>query len=112
MKPPRRENALHTIAKGIDPQMQVDPSPAVRDYNTVRGLPPKNPADNEQGLAKGGKVRKVVGKAKPGSKDEGLVGAQKGEYMVRKAAAHMYGDRKMAAVNAGTARVSTSKKRK
>ena len=36
---------------------------------------------------------------------------QKGEYVVRKAATRKYGSRKMAAVNAGTAKVSAPKKR-
>lgn len=70
MKPPKEENALRRFAQSTDRGMQIDPSPAVKDSNTIRGMPPKNPYDNEQGLAKGGKVKKVtpIRKAKVGRK--------------------------------------------
>ncbi len=67
----------------------------------VRGPAPKNPADNEQGLAKGGKV-----------KHTGSVKAHKGEHVIKKSSTAKYGPAKMAAVNRGTAKVTTKGKSK
>lgn len=100
MKPPREGNTLRSIARNTDRQMQIDPSPAVKDQNTLHGLPPKNPHDDEQGLRRGGKV-----------KHTGPVKAHKGEQVVKRASAEQYGDRKMAAVNRGTAKVTAPKRR-
>lgn len=93
--------------KDIDRAMPVDPGEASRDENEFRAL---RGGPSRIGLAKGGKVKRVAGK--PIGKEDGLIAAQKGEFVIRKAAVKKYGDRKMAAVNAGTARVSTPKKRK
>ncbi|HXJ61863.1 MAG TPA: hypothetical protein VNU68_34930 [Verrucomicrobiae bacterium] len=57
--------------------------------------------------AKGGKVTKVAGK--PVGRDDGLIAAQKGEHVIKRASAQKYGDRKMAAVNRGTAKVTMPK---
>lgn len=65
--------------------------------------------DDTQSFAKGGKVKKVAGQ--PRGKEDGIIAVQKGEYVVRKAAARKYGPRKMAAVNAGTAKINVPKKR-
>ena len=64
--------------------------------------PPPPPAK-----ARGGKVTKVAGK--PIGRDDGIIAAQRGEYVVRKAAARKYGPAKMAAVNKGTAKVTAKK---
>lgn len=105
MKPPKSENALRRFSAETDRYMQIDPSPATTDKNVVRGLPPKNPHDNEQGLAKGGKVTRPVGGKR--GKEDGLVAVQKGEHVIKKSSARKYGDKKMAAVNKGTAKVTT-----
>lgn len=63
MRPPRENYRGGTFAGGTDRGMGVDPRPATADKNVVRGMAPKNPADNEIGLRKGGKVTKVM---KPG----------------------------------------------
>lgn len=108
MKPPRQENALRRFAAQTDPNIRIDPSPATADRNVVRGLPPKNPEDNEQGLAKGGRVTRPIGGKR--GKDDGLIAAQKGEFVVRKSSAQKYGPKKMAAVNRGTAKITAPKR--
>lgn len=49
-----------TISRNADPSMRINPDGTSSDKNITRGLPPLNPADNEQGLARGGKVTKAV----------------------------------------------------
>lgn len=100
MKQPVQVNALRRFAPSTDPNIRIDPSPATADKNTLRGMPPANPADNEQSLAKGGKVKRT-----------GPVKAHQGEHVIKRASAQKYGGRKMAAVNAGTAKVTTAKRR-
>lgn len=78
-----------------------------------RFMPPEiaeqfNAPDELGGYKKGGKIKRVAGK--PIGKDDGVIAAQKGEYVVRKAAAQKYGARKLGAVNRGTARISAGKK--
>lgn len=97
----------HAFAGSTDPDIRVDPSPATSDKNVVRGMAPKNPDDNEQGLAKGGTVKKVVGGKR--GKDDGVIAAKRGEFVVRKEAAAKYGPAKMAAVNKGTAKITVPK---
>lgn len=80
--------------------MEVDPSPATRDANEVRRMQ-RTPGATVTGFAKGGKV-KATGPAK----------VHKGEQVIRKAAAKKYGDRKMAAVNKGTAKVTAPSRSK
>lgn len=58
----------------------------------------------EMGKAKGGKITATAGK-KVG-KDDGMIPAKKGEYVVKKSSTSKYGDSKMAAVNRGTAKIS------
>jgi hypothetical protein len=99
----------YPFAGGTDPNIRVDPRPATADKNVVNGPAPNNPDDSEQGLAKGGKVRKVVGGKR--GKDDGLIAAKRGEFVVRKSSVTKYGAAKMAAVNAGTAKVTIPKRR-
>jgi hypothetical protein len=58
----------------------------------------------DMGKAKGGKITATAGK-KVG-KDDGVIPAKKGEYVVKKSSTSKYGDNKMAAVNRGTAKIS------
>lgn len=97
------------FARGADPSIRVNPSGASSDSNVIRGLAPKNPADNEQGLSRGGKVKSVSGK--PVGKDDGMIPAKRGEYVIKKTSTAKYGPAKMAAVNKGTAKVTTKGKR-
>ncbi len=48
------------IKPRADPSIRINPNSATADRNTVRGMAPTNPADNQQGLFRGGKVTKVV----------------------------------------------------
>jgi hypothetical protein len=64
--------------------------------------------DELGGYKSGGKIKRVSGK--PVGKDDGVIAAQKGEYVVRKAAAKKYGTKKLGAVNRGAARISAGKK--
>jgi hypothetical protein len=97
------------FAGGTDPSIRVNPSGASADSNVVRGMAPKNPADNEQGLARGGKIKSVSGK--PVGKDDGMIPAKRGEYVVKKSSTAKYGPAKMAAVNKGTAKVTAKGKK-
>lgn len=56
----RTEYEARAFAARTDPNMRIDPSPATSDKNVVRGMPPKNPHDNEIGMRKGGKVKAVL----------------------------------------------------
>jgi hypothetical protein len=51
------------------------------------------------GSAKGGKIRRVAGK--PIGKDDGLIPAQKGEFVVRKSAVKKLGERALGTINRG-----------
>lgn len=96
------------IVRATDPSMRVNPDGATSDRNTVRGNAPKNPDDNQQGLARGGKIKSVSGK--PVGKDDGMIPAQRGEYVVKKSSTTKYGPAKMAAVNRGTAKITKGKR--
>lgn len=98
MKPPRPDYSARSIARNTDPGIRIDPSPATADKNVVRGMAPKNPDDNEQGMLRGGKVKAT-----------GPVKVHKGETVIRQASSKRYGDKKMAAVNRGTAKVTTKR---
>lgn len=76
---------------------RVDPTPATQDKNEMRRLFTREP-DAEIGMRRGGKVKAT-----------GPVKVHQGEFVVRKAAAQKQGARKMAAVNAGTARITVPK---
>lgn len=80
------------------PDNRVDPSPATGDRSEMKALADR--AD-EVGMRKGGKVKAT-----------GPVKVHKGEFVVRPEATKKQGDRKMAALNAGKARVTVSKGRK
>jgi len=62
------------------------------------------------GKSRGGKITSTAGK--PIGKDDGMIPAQRGEYVVKKSSTAKYGPAKMAAVNKGTARISTTKRGK
>lgn len=89
--------------ENLGDDMAVNPSPATRDDNEMKRIPAKGSIANVPEMAKGGRVIKVAGKKR--GKDDGLVAVQKGEHVIRKAAAQKYGAAKMAAVNKGAARV-------
>lgn len=65
MKPPRQSYRAPTFAGSTDRAMGVDPRPATKDANVVRGMAPKNPEDNEIGMHKGGKVKAIMRPGKP-----------------------------------------------
>jgi hypothetical protein len=80
--------------------MVSDPSARTEDINEGKKIDSGPPVI---GLAKGGKIKKVIGK--PIGKDDGLVPARRGEFMVKKSSANKYGSTKMQAVNQGTAKI-------
>lgn len=106
----RTDYQARAFSGATDPTIRVDPSPATSDKNVVRGMPPKNPHDDEIGMRKGGKVTRVSGSKR--GKEDGTIAVQKGEFVVRKAAVQKHGPAKMAAVNKGTARITVPKKGK
>lgn len=57
-----------------------------------------------------GKVTRTAG-PKIG-RDDGVIAAQKGEFVVKKSSARKYGSKKMAAVNAGTAQITTPRRKR
>lgn len=65
--------------------------------------------DKPPAKARGGKITRVAGPKR--GKEDGTIAVQRGEFVVRKAATKQYGDKKMAAVNRGTAKVTTKGKR-
>lgn len=83
-------------SKDWDPTMNKDPGEASQDANEVRAIG-KGPA--EIGLARGGKITQTAGK--PVGKDDGMIPAQRGEYVIRKSAVKKLGDKVMDAVNHG-----------
>lgn len=98
----------------------IDRKPTARDKQMENVFTPdlyqgrdKYPAttgdDKPQGAAKGGKITRVAGK--PVGKEDGLIAAQKGEFVIKRASVRKYGDEKMAAVNRGTAKVTAPKRR-
>jgi len=60
------------------------------------------------GKAASGKITKTAGR--PIGRDDGMIPAQRGEYVVKKSSTAKYGPAKMAAVNKGTAKVTVGKK--
>lgn len=66
--------------------------------------------DTPRDMAKGGKITRVAGPKR--GEEDGLIAVQKGEFVVRKAAVQKHGDRKMAAVNNGTAKITVPKRSK
>ena len=79
-----------------------------------RFMPPEiaarfNAPDEKGGYKSGGKITKVSGK--PVGKDDGMIPAKRGEYVVKKSSTTKYGPAKMAAVNKGTAKVTAKGKR-
>lgn len=83
-----------TTDTGAD--MAINPSPATKDKNELRELQ----LGQQQGMAKGGKVKAT-----------GPVKVHKGEQVIKRSSADKYGSRKMAAVNRGTAKVTTPKRK-
>lgn len=80
---------------------RVDPSPATGDKNEMREMFLRKPGD-EVGMRKGGKVKAT-----------GPVKVHKGEFVIRPEATRKQGAKKMAALNAGKAKiVSKGGKRK
>lgn len=55
--------------------------------------------DVKDGMARGGKIKRVAGK--PIGKDDGLIPAQKGEYVVRKSAVNKLGTKALNQINRG-----------
>lgn len=75
---------------------RIDPSPATEDNNEfARG----RVAAKEIELAKGGVIRQVAGK--PIGKDDGIIAAQRGEYVIKKSAVKKLGSEVLDAVNKG-----------
>jgi hypothetical protein len=58
------------------------------------------------GRASGGPISRTSGP--PIGKDTGVIPAQRGEFVVRKAAAQQYGPSKLQAVNQGRAKISNT----
>lgn len=114
MKPPVARKAGPREWKDRIPRQGRDPGDypsvfdelddATRDRNDRDGAG-QRPA--QVGMKAGGKVTRVAGPKR--GKEDGLIAVQKGEYVVRKAAAQKHGPKKMAAVNAGTARITVPK---
>ena len=77
---------------------------STRDQNVMDGTG-RSPGTVQ--MKSGGKVTRVTGPKR--GKEDGLIAVQKGEFVVRKAAAIKYGPAKMRAVNAGTARITVPK---
>jgi hypothetical protein len=67
-----------------------------------------NAPDEKGGYQQGGKIKHTSGK--PVGKDDGMIPAKRGEYVVKKSSTAKYGPAKMAAVNKGTAKVTKGKK--
>lgn len=99
MKTEKPQNELRRFARSTDSGIRIDPSSAVKDSNTLLGMPPRNPEDDQLEFRKGGKIKRT-----------GSVKAHKGEQVVKRASAEKYGDKKMAAVNRGSAIVKTGKR--
>lgn len=114
MKPPMRKGATpaqynERLPRGkadADGAMSIDPGDRTEDLNVMRTPFPVRGAEE---LKKGGKITKVAGK--PVGKEDGLIAVQKGEHVIRKAAAEKYGPVRMSAVNRGTATITTKGKR-
>ena len=93
------------------PNDPIDHKPAGADDSHVSGTDLYQGGDKYLAygsplqMAKGGKVKHVTGK--PVGKDDGMIPAKRGEYVVKKSSTTKYGPAKMAAVNKGTAKVTT-----
>jgi hypothetical protein len=70
--------------------------------------PAPNATTPSVGKASGGPIQRVSGK--PVGKDDGMIPAKRGEYVVKKSSTTKYGPAKMAAVNRGTAKVTRGKR--
>lgn len=97
------------MSKTIDPTMERRPSHAKTDEQMEKTSTPDfiQTPDREEdtrdggkkGYAKGGKITQVAGK--PMGKDDGLIAAQKGEYVIRKSAVKKLGTAVLDEVNKG-----------
>ncbi len=92
------------------------PSPKYDDptASDPRYMPPEiaeqfNAPDEKGGYKKGGPIKHTTGK--PVGKDDGMIPAQRGEFVVKKSSTMKYGPAKMAAVNRGTAKVTARGKK-
>jgi hypothetical protein len=87
---------------------QAKAAQATAVKGTPASTPPPSPPPNApQGAvggdmpmaARGGRIKRVAGK--PIGKDDGLIAAQKGEYVVRKAAVNKLGTKALNSINRG-----------
>lgn len=65
---------------------------------------------DDMGKAKGGKISHTAG-PKIG-KDTGVIPAQRGEFVVKKSSTEKYGEKKMGAVNKGSAKIVVKAKKR
>ena|SRR5208282_4017561 len=72
--------------------------------NSTSGTQPDDDDDSDDN-AKGGLIRKVKGPKPKGSKDDGKITAQRGEFVIKKAAVQKRGVAALNALNAGRARI-------
>lgn len=110
MKPPVARRAQPREWKDRIPRQGRDPGDypsvfdelddATRDNNVSDGPAARRGAVQ---MKAGGKVTKVTGPKR--GKEDGLIAVQKGEFVVKKSVTRKQGDRKMAALNAGKAKV-------
>jgi hypothetical protein len=68
-----------------------------------------NDDDDDDDNAKGGLIRKVKGPKPKGSKDDGKITAQRGEFVMKKAAVQKHGVKALNALNAGKAKIVMAK---
>jgi hypothetical protein len=90
----------------VDRRMEIDPSDRSEDSNVMRVLPSRDEADyrgKELALASGGRITAVAGK--PIGKEDGIIAAQKGEWVIKKSAVKKleqdHGPDAMDAINQG-----------
>jgi hypothetical protein len=117
--PSKKRSKGYADGGEVDPFRQgfppADPGERRNRLADIDRMMKKEAADRKKdpdptGFKKGGAVRKVTGK--PIGRDDGLIAAQRGEYVVKRASVQKYGEPKMAAVNAGTAKITTRRKSK
>lgn len=95
-----RSNAAYQNMTPSQRQAQTD---AARDRSGFSKL-------DDMGKAKGGKIAHTAG-PKIG-KDTGVIPAQRGEFVVKKSSTEKYGEKKMSAVNKGSAKIVAKPKKR
>jgi hypothetical protein len=85
--------------KPDQPKNTSNPTPPSASNNYVRGVVGGVPDLMGGGNARGGKIKQVAGK--PIGKDDGLIPAQKGEWVIRKSAVKKLGNKVLSQVNKG-----------